>query len=171
MRHWGRLLGIDWFWPILTKPGNFLRKYRFPAGNFLVPNFLFSCQEMCHSSTYANTYAIPKNITEHAKYLLPPPRLIQQATFYHFPSINPFSVFMIHCDLVIPGIKGAFKDQKAHSFTRPILVSRRTYSRVIVDAATTLILKIRPHFRKILRVYKHLTSSKQQPLKSRRPLT
>ena len=56
--------------------------------------------------TYANTYDVgmPKIITEHAKYLLPPPRLFQQTTFYHFPSINPFSVFMIHCDLVIPGI-------------------------------------------------------------------
>ena len=25
----------------MTKPGNFLEKYPFPAGNFLVPNFLF----------------------------------------------------------------------------------------------------------------------------------
>ena len=110
------------------------------------------------SRNMQNTYYLPRAFSNR------PPFII-------FPSINPFSVFMIHCDLVIPGIKGAFKDQKAHSFTRPILVSRRTYSRVIVDAATTLILKIRPHFRKILRVYKHLTSSKQQPLKSRRPLT
>ena len=110
------------------------------------------------SRNMQNTYYLPRASSNR------PPFII-------FPSINPFSVFMIHCDLVIPGIKGAFKDQKAHSFTRPILVSRRTYSRVIVDAATTLILKIRPHFRKILRVYKHLTSSKQQPLKSRRPLT
>ena len=110
------------------------------------------------SRNMQNTYYLPRASSNR------PPFII-------FPSINPFSVFMIHCDLVIPGIKGAFKDQKAHSFTRPILVSRRTFSRVIVDAATTLILKIRPHFRKILRVYKHLTSSKQQPLKSRRPLT
>ena len=85
------------------------------------------------SRNMQNTYYLPRASSNR------PPFII-------FPSINPFSVFMIHCDLVIPGIKGAFKDQKAHSFTRPILVSRRTYSRVIVDAATTLILKIRPHF-------------------------
>ena len=49
---WGRLHGTDWFWPIFTKTGNFLGKCRFPAGNFQVPTFLFSCQEMCHSKFY-----------------------------------------------------------------------------------------------------------------------
>ena len=132
----------------------FTKKYQTLHFNTLPNKYLY----LKISRNMQNTYYLPRASSNR------PPFII-------FPSINPFSVFMIHCDLVIPGIKGAFKDQKAHSFTRPILVSRRTYSRVIVDAATTLILKIRPHFRKILRVYKHLTSSKQQPLKSRRPLT
>ena len=33
-------------------------KCSFPARNFLVPNFLFSCQEMCHSSLHYKNYEV-----------------------------------------------------------------------------------------------------------------
>ena len=49
-------------WPILTKPGNFLGKCHFPAGNFLVPNFLFSCLEMCHSNCNSRFWFLNKTV-------------------------------------------------------------------------------------------------------------